>query len=128
MDINEFKASGLSILIIKNNKVIFKSREQMLAPLVQAIQDTDMTEATAYDKIVGRAASLLFIHAKVKEVFAVVASKPALELLTKNQIPATPQIITENIMNQAGIDLCPMEKLSQGKTPEEFYKLLTNKS
>jgi len=127
MNLEKFKATGLSILIIKNEKILFQSKEEMLKPLVKAIRETDMNDATVYDKIVGRAAALLFIYAKVREVFAVTVSKPALSLLKENQVPISQLIITENIMNHAGSDTCPMDKLSAGKTPEEFYKILLEK-
>ena len=127
MNLEKFKATGLSILIIKNEKILFQSKEEMSKPLVKAIRETDMNDATVYDKIVGRAAALLFIYAKVKKVFGVVASKPAIEMAQKFGLILTPGIITENIMNHAGSDTCPMDKLSAGKTPEEFYKILLEK-
>jgi hypothetical protein len=124
MDLNKFASSGLSIHIEKNGKVLFQSKDEMLKPLLEAIRKTNMAGATAYDKIVGRAAILLFSYAKVKEVFALVASTPAVESAKQLNLPLTVDTLTDNIMNRTGTDLCPMEKLSQGKAPEEFYDLM----
>jgi len=34
--------------------------------------------------------------------------------------------IVPKILNKAKTDFCPMEKLSQGKTPPAFYRALTS--
>jgi hypothetical protein len=125
MDMEKFKESGLSILVLKGEKVLFSSDKEMLKPLIEAIGSVDMHGATVYDKIVGRAAMLLFVKAKVKEVFALVASKTAVQVAEQYEIPFVVEELTERIINRKGDDICPMEKKSECLGPEEFYANLT---
>jgi len=127
MNLNTFEQSGLSLYIEKDGQVLFQSEDHMLKPLIQAIKEKNLKGAVVYDKLVGRGAALLFVYAKIAKVFTLTASKNALTVLKENQIPITTKTVVDNIMNNNGTDICPMEKLSVGKTPSEFFKLLSNK-
>lgn len=64
------------------------------------------------DKIVGRGAAFLFIKGGVREVYAEVLSRDALALLQKAGITTDYTLLTPYILNRAGNDLCPVEKLT----------------
>lgn len=126
MNIGEFKESGFSIYVEKDGKEIFSSKEGMLKPLLESIKQTDMRGVVVYDKVVGRAAALLFAYAEVKKVYGVIMSEAAIDILKKYNISHTACKVVKNILNREGNGTCPMEILSFSvKTPEEFYRLVT---
>jgi len=86
-----------------------------------------MRGATVFDKMVGRAAVILLVYAKVKEIWTPVVSRNAKRILAKNEIKLVFQKEVRNIMNRRGDDLCPMEKLSRKMKPVELIKLLLQK-
>ena len=67
----------------------------------------------AADKVVGKAAALLYCLLQVQEVYAPVISKPALEVLERHSIRVYYQVCTAAIQNRAGNGLCPMETATQ---------------
>ena len=70
--------------------------------------------ALVADKVVGKAAAALMALAKVKEVYAEVISRPALELLESNRIKATYGEVVPNIINRTGTGICPLETRCMG--------------
>jgi hypothetical protein len=80
-----------------------------------------------FDKIVGQAVAFLAAYLKAQEVYGVTGSKLATAALEKFRISFYFQETVPNIMNKDQTDLCPMEKLSFDKSPEEFYNCLVNK-
>jgi len=120
-----FQKNNLSLLIYKGKKIIFASREKRIKPLFHCIKEKSIQGCSAIDKIVGEAAALLFIYAKIKQVHAVTISKGALVLLQKNKIKVTYDNLVDNILNEDKTDLCPMEKLAKKiKDPEKFFEEL----
>jgi len=79
-----------------------------------------MRGATVFDKVVGRAAALLLIYGGVKKVLTPIISRGALTVLKRGGATIEYQKIVKNILNSSGTDLCPMEKLSQGKNAKKF--------
>lgn len=122
-----FLAKPWSFVLIKNGKIIFKSKAERLKPLIFCIKKhkKEMRGAIAFDKIVGRVAAMLLAHAKVKEVWTPIISQDARKYLKKNKINVEYKKEVKNIMNQRGDDLCPMEKLSR-KMGKKIIKRLLN--
>jgi hypothetical protein len=86
---------------------------------------TPFTEnVTVYDRIVGNAAALLLRSIKCRTVYSALGSENAIKTLEAVGIRYRFNETIECIMNDPGTDMCPMEKLSLGKTPEEFYRAL----
>ena len=83
-----------------------------------------MRGAVVYDKVVGRAAALLLAYGKVKKVLTPLISRGGLLVLKRGGIKVEYKKMVKNILNSAGDDLCPMEKLSQGKNSVEFAKIM----
>ena len=110
-----FLGKPWSFVLIKNGKIIFRSKAERLKPLILCIRKhkNEMRRAIVFDKIVGRAAAMLLVHAQVKEVWTPTISRDARKYLEKNKIKAEFKKEVKNIMNQKGSDLCPMEKLSR---------------
>lgn len=66
---------------------------------------------SAADLVVGKAAALLFVYAKVKEVYGKVLSEEAEKVLKEHGVPCSFETLAPHIINRSGNDICPMEKL-----------------
>lgn len=75
---------------------------------------TDLKGFSAADKIIGKAAAMLFVKAGVKEVYGSVMSSSAAELLQKYNIPCSWGTLTDKIINRKGDGVCPMEQTVAG--------------
>lgn len=101
-----------SLALIKDNKIIFSSKESGLKPLIECIKKykSKFKDCILHDKIIGLAAARLILYsAMINLIFAEVASKPAKELLEKNSIRVDAQKIVDNILNKNKTGICPME-------------------
>lgn len=97
-------------VLTKADKVI-TATARGISPMVGFISNcTDLNGFSAADKIVGKAAALLFVLAGVKEVYAAVLSQKAQEVFLNHGIKFSCDTLAEAIINRAGTDLCPMEK------------------
>ncbi|MFC1937172.1 DUF1893 domain-containing protein, partial [Chloroflexota bacterium] len=77
---------------------------------------------TVFDRIVGNAAALLLKMILCREIYSPLGSELAIETLNRFGISYHFDKITPHIQNQSQQDICPMEKLSLDKDPEEFYR------
>ncbi|MDD4316749.1 MAG: DUF1893 domain-containing protein, partial [Clostridia bacterium] len=60
--------------------------------------------------VVGKAAAMLMVLSKVKEVYAVTISKYAVEVFQKYGVPYSYFQIADSIKNREGTGMCPMEQ------------------
>jgi hypothetical protein len=95
----------------------------MLMPLFEYVTTASSghEDVVIFDKVIGNAAALLSVTAKCREVYSPVGSEPALKTLEKYGIDYHISKIVPYILKPGTSDLCPMERLSIGKTPEEFF-------
>ena len=117
----------LSLRVMRNDAVLFESEHGGIKPLLDCVQSLgeQLHGATVVDKVIGTAAAKLCIVAGVKRVFAITASEPALAILRHAGIAYFAQMVVPRILNRAGTDLCPFEKLSaQYEEPVKFYEAL----
>lgn len=115
------KDEGQSIVIVKDQAVIYKSKDSGIKPLLFAYQNNleDLEGATVADKVIGKAAALLLAEAKISELYAELISEPALELLERAEIDVTYGLKVTNILNRDQTDLCLMEKLAKDENMAE---------
>lgn len=120
------KLENNSLVVIKDGKVIFKSDKDRLRPIILCINQNkeEMVGSIVIDKIVGLAAAKLFVYAKVKEIYALVASKSAEDYLKNKNIGLQTKKLIKNILNDDKSDICPMEKLAKELTEEELFEKL----
>lgn len=97
--------------VLKKGDSILTSEKTGIAPILQWIDDgIDLNGYEAADKIIGKAAAMLFVKAGVKEVYGEVMSEPARLFLKSQSIPYSYSTLTDRIINRMGNDMCPMEK------------------
>jgi len=124
--LDEFLTSGKTLQVYKGAKLIFTSNKAGLLPLVEYIEKfaSNHRNVVIFDKITGRAAALLCIKANCREVYSPLGSQLALEVLEEHGIKYHLSRIVPYIQKPNQKDICPMEKLSLDKKPEEFYEII----
>ncbi|MFC1892560.1 DUF1893 domain-containing protein [Chloroflexota bacterium] len=118
-----FIASSDSLRVYHSGKLIFSSTRETLLPLVEYLDGcrSYRRQVVIYDKIVGNAAALLSVLAKCREICSLLGSQLAVTTLERYRVDYHFDKIIPYIRKPSGPDMCPMEKLSLGMEPEEFY-------
>jgi len=126
-EFEKFLKSDWELNILKENKIIFRSKKSGVRGLLDFLQENGKQngDVVIFDKIVGRAAALLTIYLGAKEVYGGIGSNTAAQVFRRYKIKFYFSKTYPNILNKDKTDLCPMEKLSLNKNPEEFYNLLS---
>lgn len=103
--------SGAYSCVLYRDGVTHMSTKRGVSPLVDWIrQGVNLNDFSAADKVVGKAAALLFVLAGVKEVYAQVMSEKALNSLLAHGVQATYDQLVPSIINREGTGPCPMER------------------
>jgi len=128
-DIERAKAlyqSGKYTCVLVKGETVYASTKSGIAPMIGFIENGFAINGfSSADKIVGKAAAMLFVLAGVKEVFAVVMSKQAEDVLKKHGVVSSHDTLTDTIINREGTDLCPMEKAVKDiDEPQAAYKAI----
>jgi hypothetical protein len=104
---------NLNLLIIKNNKTLVESRKEGMRPLLEAVERygrSGLRDSVLVDKIVGKAAALLMVYLKPKEVYCGTLSTRAEAVLQRHNVAYHSENIIPEILCETGDDICPFEK------------------
>jgi hypothetical protein len=119
---------GLNLMIFKKELTIFTSAKPGIMPLLEAVDVLGLEQlkgSVVVDRIVGKAAALMFCYFKANRVYAKVLSKLGASVLNNYGIGCITEKVVEKILNREGIDICPFEKkVIDIEDPEEGYKVL----
>lgn len=124
--IEKLKHEGCSV-VIRSQQQERCFWQRGVADLLQLLHESPqvLLDAQLADKVVGKGAAALMILGHVHEVYAGFISQSALDLLHKADIPVTYDQCVKHIINRAGTDWCPVEKLcSTVNTAEECLPLI----
>jgi hypothetical protein len=123
---NEFLASDDTLRVYEGDRRVFTSKKDRLLPLMEYIADSSSChqQVTIFDKIMGNAAALLAVKVNCREVYSPLGSELAVRTLDRFGIIHHLTEIVPYIQQPDGKSMCPMEELSTGKEPEEFYEAL----
>ena len=123
---NEFLLSSDTLRVYEGNQLIFSSTKDRLLPLLEYIDRfaPHHQQVIILDKIMGNAAALLSVEAGCREVYSPLGSQLAVKTLDKYGIKYQLTEIVPYIQKPNGEDMCPMEKLSIDKEPEEFHEAI----
>ncbi len=105
------------------------SYERGIRPILQWLNQDEKSMMGAFvcDKVVGKAAALLFAYGKIKAIHTLVISGVALKVFEENNIEVTYDKLVERIKNRDNTDLCPMEtKAIDINSPREAYNIFSN--
>jgi len=118
---------NLSLVVTKRGRVLFETEAHGISGLLDAIKKlgNDMKDSSVADRIVGRAAALLFAYSGVVAVFAVTASEGGIEVLKTSNIFYEFENQVSRILDSKKMDICPFEKLVTGLSdPKKAYREL----
>lgn len=125
--INLLNKQNFSMVIVKKNKILYKSYSPGIKDILKAIKEskTNLSGASLADKIMGQALAWLILYSKIKYVYAKVISEKAKDILNSKCYLVFEKKVG-HILNKEKKSLCPFEKISDNfKTPKEaFEKLL----
>ena len=120
-------ADEASVILIKEDKVIYEIKGSGIAPLLKIAQ-TDrnlLCGATVVDKIVGKAAASLFTLCGAAEVYALTLSRAGKEYLEDHGIAVSCDTFTEMIVNRQKTGMCPFEQaVKDAGEPEECFAII----
>ncbi len=125
----DFISSEDTLRIYEGGKLAFSSRKDRLLPLMEYIAagKSGGGGAAVYDKVMGNGAALLAVKINAAGVYSPLGSELAVKTLEKYGIRHRLDEIVPRIKRPDGRGLCPMEALSIGKEPEEFYLALRDR-
>jgi hypothetical protein len=116
-------------LVLVLNENIYKSSEKGIKPLLQLLNSgKNYLNYSAADKIVGKAAAMLYKLLNINDIYGEVMSISAINFLEQNNINFKYKIKTKEIINRKGTGICLMEETVLNiENPTEAKKLLENK-
>ncbi len=98
--------------VILNGNEVYTSKKRGISPLLELLDSgKPLKGAVAADKIVGKAAALLYTHMGISTVYGEVMTTEAQEILTSHGIVAECTVSAEKIINRRGDGICPMEEV-----------------
>ena len=119
----QFLTGDDTLRIYRGEKLIFSSKKDRLLPLMDYIKANGKggEPVVIFDKVIGNAAALLAVKVGCREVYSPLGSELGIKTLKQFKIKYNLEDTVPYIMRDDGQGMCPMEKLSIDKTPEEFY-------
>jgi hypothetical protein len=120
----EFFSSQDTLRVYRDETLVFSSQQDRLLPLMEYSANHSLAEqpVVVFDKIMGNAAALLAARLNCREVYSPLGSELAVKTLEKYGIKYHLDEIVPFICRPDGKRMCPMEELSLGKSPDEFYR------
>ena len=125
----ELLKNGDYTCVMCYGETVYTSDKRGVVPVLEKLeQDVTISGFSVADKVVGKAAAMLFHLAGISELYTGIISIPAKEYLEKTNIIFSYDKLVDRIINRTGDGLCPMETaVSIINDPEEGYKAIKNK-
>ena len=119
------KLEDHSLLVYRKGEITFQD-EHGIQPLLIQIKKKGLKDAVAVDKVIGKAAALLMVYGKVKQVHTNIIAKDAIPIFEKYKVEYSYNEIVDHIQNVKKDGLCPMEqKVLKVNSPKKAYKIFT---
>lgn len=108
-------SEGLTLVVKSGDGQLHRFTQRGVKDLLTLVTTTPevLHDAIIADKAVGKAAAACMVQGGVKQVWADVMSEPAMALLQAHGVKTEYGQLVDHIINRAGTDWCPMERLSQ---------------
>jgi hypothetical protein len=124
---NLLKDKQYSFVALAKGNILKTSHKRGVIPLMEMIRDNrDMMQgAVIADKVIGKAAALLAVAYKVKQVYTEILSQQAKKVLDQYSIFYQYERCVDYIQNRSKSGQCPMEKLTKDTDdPKTAYSLI----
>ena len=111
--IRKLEDEDYTCVLYRDNNV-YASNARGVAPILGYIKKgMNLIGFSAADKVVGKAAAMLFAYAGVSAVYGRVMSREAVKIFEEHSISYSYGVLTNTIMNRKGTGMCPMEDAVQ---------------
>lgn len=119
--------AALTCAFVRGEEII-TSTERGVKPLLALLDGATLQGFSCADRVVGRAAALLYVLLGAKEIHAEVLSRSGEEVFKTHKIAYGYDDFSEHIVNRAGTGLCPMELATEGiSDPQEGLNAIRKK-
>ena len=122
--------SDVSLVVIKDGKIIDQRKGDGVAPFVDLIESTaaDFSDCVIGDRLLGRASAFLCRYVNASGVYAVKGTKKALAVLLVGGILGEVDEFIPQVSNRSLDGLCPFERaVTSVESPDEAYVLIKKK-
>ena len=130
ISLNELKelSKNHALVVGYNNGIVKTYDDNGIKPLFKHLEAGNFKNAYVFDKVTGKASSLILAYGGAARLYTGILSKEAVPVLEKYDISYSADKIVDYIINNSGDDKCPMEKsVTDIDDPEEAYKVLKEK-
>ncbi len=118
---------NLTCVVSRDGK-LYRSADRGIRPLMTWLrEDSRFCEGgCAADRVIGKAAALLFVYGGIRAVYAGVISELALAVFQTAGVHVEYGRLVPHIVNRDHTGFCPMETLvTSVDSPEEAFRLLS---
>lgn len=129
ISLNALEKQKLTLMVTKDGKVLFRSNKRGVLPLVEMLESNfdNLVGTTVVDRVVGVAAAKLLLWQHVQRIDAVVASRPAKDLLSHSGIILNAREFVTELRDPRTKRACRYEAMAvKHDHPEELYHALRN--
>lgn len=108
------KEENLSLVVVKDGKLIFKSHDKGIKPMYTLATEIleDSKDSVIADRVIGKGAAMLCKHIGVKEIYGQLMSHTAMKVLKESNIEYTYDRSCPYIKNRDKTGICPIEKIA----------------
>ena len=111
------RSGDATLCAVDGEKLIYRVTDRGISALLTAVEEERVVSHNPLDwgdKLVGRAAALLFALVHPRSVFALTMSTGAQDVLRTTGIPFTCDTVILDVLNRTGTGPCPMEAAVSG--------------
>lgn len=122
-----FLTSQNATCVIENDGTCKMAFTSGIRPLLDWIEESPelLKEASVADKVVGKAAAMLFRYSGIRKLHALLISEHALAALKDSEIEVTYDKCVPYIINRTKDGMCPMEqRVLNCDDPSAAYEIL----
>ena len=125
---NIIKSGKANCVVVKNDKIICKSYDRGISYIIKLYEDGLLKDAYVADKIIGKAAAMIYTLGGVSALYGETTSQSAIKWLNDKNINISYTTSPEYIINRKGDGMCPMEEtVADINDEKEAYIALKNK-
>ena len=129
MKAKDYLTQGVTCAVIQNGQV-YQAHTSGIRPLLDWLDEEacPLNGADAADRVVGKAAAMLFRYAGIRSLYAEVISEHAIKALQESGIDVSYGTLVPYIINRRHDGMCPMESRVLDETdPIKAYERLKQK-
>lgn len=122
----EILAQSGSTCVLCRDEIVYTATQRGVRPLIDWLDSgVDTCGFSAADKVVGKAAALMYCLLGVRRVHGNVMSDAAVKVLRRNGVEVYWDRLTDSIRNRAGTGPCPLEAATMPiDDPEEALPVI----